>query len=291
MRKIAVSFAVGVILAMLAPALAAAQQPAKPMTGPPKVLHITREEVKPGKAYVHNQHETAWTQALIKAKYPTHMLVISSVTGPPEDWYMTGFDSFAAWEKNYKNLEENAALHTIMQGYSAKESDFLSEIRFSTARYRPELSYRPDFKLGEYRYFNVTIVRYRLGHSPDEVGRILATAREKANIDTHIVAYQVTSGAPVGTYIYFSPVKSLDVWDQPPNQAYQEALKEGKFDEAVEKSVQNVEFRLFAFNPQQSYVPESVVSADPAFWHPKMTKPAAAGKAAPAAKTEGKKGN
>ncbi|HVP43686.1 MAG TPA: hypothetical protein VMS96_09640 [Terriglobales bacterium] len=282
MRRISVCPVVGMMFALLAPTLVVAQQqPAKTMSGPPKVLQIVREEVKPGKGPAHQKHEAAWSQAFTKAGYP-HNLTISSVTGPSEDWFITGFGSFAEWEKLNKRMDE-PAFSNVMETFMPKESEYVSETRMITARYRPELSYRPDFKLGEYRYFSVALVRYKLGHSPDEVGKILAAAREKGNVDAHIVAYQVTSGAPVGSYLYFTALKNLDAWDQPPNQAYLDALKEGKFDEAVERSIQNVEFRLFGFNPRLSYVSEEVASADPAFWHPKApaSKTAAPAKAAP----------
>src|SRR4051812_22473508 len=77
--------------------------------GPPKVLSIYREEVKPGKDIAHTQHEIAWSQALKKANYQNSMLAITSVTGPSEAWYLTGYDSFAGFEKNSEMMESNAA--------------------------------------------------------------------------------------------------------------------------------------------------------------------------------------
>ena len=88
------------------------------------------------------------------------------------------------------------------------------------------MSYKPDFNLGEYKYFNIITVRYKLGSNPDEVHKlhkIVQAAREKANVDTHQVVYEVTSGLPVNTFLYFTPVKTLASWDEPPNKAYSEA--------------------------------------------------------------------
>jgi hypothetical protein len=258
--------------------------------GPPKVLDIIREESKPGKTMAHRKHEAAWTQAFIQAGGFPYSLTISSVTGRDEDWFMTGFESFAALEKFNQSFESKPAYQKIMETYAPKESDFVSESRTITARYRPDLSYKPDFKLGEYKYFNVAQVRYKLGSDPAEIGKILNTAREKGNVEYHMVAYQVNSGMAVGTYIYFTPIKSLSEWDQPPNQAYNDALKEAKFDEAVGKAVMNVEFRLFAFNPKLSYMPESVTKLNPAFWNPKTqtAKSPAAKATTPTAKKDAK---
>lgn len=280
---------VGVLVLLASPVTAAAQMSGDmhQMHGPPKILEIIREDSKPGKAMAHRQHEAAWTQAMVKAdpKIP-HMLVISSVTGPDEDWFMMGFDNFAQFEKTNDSFENNAALSKVMAAYSPKETDFVSESRTIVARYRPELSYKSDFQLGEYRYFNVLVVRHKLGSGPDDVYKIVAAAREKAPPEYHQIAYEVTSGMPVNTYIYFSPVKSLAAWDEPPNKAYAEALKEGGFSDAVGKTVQYVDSRLYSFSPRMSYVPESVAKLNPSFWHPKaeMAKAPAAKAATPAAK-------
>lgn len=288
MRRVLVLFAVIALLAC--PAIVAAQ--AGEMQAPPKILEIVRENSKPGKAIAHRKHEAAWTQAFAKAGYP-HMLTISSVTGPDEDWFMTGFETFAQMEKVNESLDTNPALQQAMTTFSPKETDFVSESRMVIARYRPELSYKTDFKLGEYKYFNVLIAHYKLGSSPEEVHKVVQAAREKANPDYHQLAYEVTSGMSPGTYIYFTPVKTLAAWDEPPNKAYGEALKEGGFSEAVGKTVQSVDSRLFAFNPKLSDVPESVAKANPEFWHPKaeMAKALSKKAATPAAKKENKTEN
>ena len=272
MRKILV----WAVFALLACPMIVVAQKAE-MQGPPKVLEIIREDSKPGKVIAHRKHEAAWTQAFIKAGYP-YSLTISAVTGPDQDWFMTGFDNYAALEKT-NALFETPKFEQIMETFSPKESEFVSESRIVFAKYRPELSYKPDFNLGEYKYFNTLVVRFKMGSGPDEVGKIVAAAREKANPDYPSVAYEVTSGMPVGTYIYFTPLKSLAAWDEP-NKAYGEALKEGGFLDAVGKTVQFAESRLFAFNPRLSYVSDNVAKTDPSFWHPKTetAKPPAAKK-------------
>lgn len=282
MRKILV-WAVFALLAC--PATVVAQK--AEMHRPPKVLEIVREDSKPGKSIAHRKHEAAWAQAFIKAGYP-YNLTISSVTGPDQDWFMTGFDTYAQLEKVNDSFETNPVMREIMGTFSPKESEFVSESRFIFAKYRPELSYKADFNLGEYKYFNVLVVRFKIGSGPDEVGKIVAAAREKANPDYHSVAYEVTSGMPVGTYIYFTPVKSLAAWDEAPNPAYGAALKEGGFMDAVGKTVQLAESRLFAFNPRLSYVSDNVANANPSFWRPKSEMAKAPAKAKKETKTEKK---
>src|ERR1700687_1612213 len=133
MRKILV-WAVFALLAC--PATMVAQK--AEMQGPPKVLQIIREDSKPGKVIAHRKHEAAWAQAFIKAGYP-YNLTISSVTGPDQDWFMTGFDSHALLEKT-NDLFETPKFEQIMDTFSPKESEFVSESRTVFARYRPDLS-------------------------------------------------------------------------------------------------------------------------------------------------------
>jgi hypothetical protein len=281
------TLALALALALLTPAaVAVAQTEAKMPAGPPKVLEIIIEDSKPGKSIAHRQHEAAWNQAFVHAGGVPYSLTVSSVTGPDEDWFMTGFHSYAEVEKWNASLETKPAYRKVMETFVPKESDYLQKSRFILADLRRDLSYRPDFKLGEYKYFSVAIVHCRPGVDPEEFYKILNGARAKGNLDMHGVVYEVRSGMPLGTYLAFYAVKSLAQWDEPENKAYEAALKEGNFRDIFGKSVRSVEFRLLAFNPRLSYMPESVTMLDPAFWNPKpmMAKTHAKKAAMPAAK-------
>lgn len=54
------------------------------------------------------------------------------------------------------------------------------------------------------------------------------------------------------------------------------------------KTVQSVEYRLFAFNPRLSYVSDNVAKANPSFWHPKAEMAKSPAKAKKEMKTEKK---
>jgi hypothetical protein len=70
----------GSYLLLGAASMAAAQE----TTPPPKVLSIIREFVKPGKSgAAHEKAESAFVQAMTRAKWPTHYLAVSSITGKP----------------------------------------------------------------------------------------------------------------------------------------------------------------------------------------------------------------
>jgi hypothetical protein len=76
---------------------------------PPNYLNITREMTKPGVGPAHEKLEMGWPQAFTKADWPTHYLAMTSVTGPPEAWFITGYDSAEAAEKDADNFAKNTA--------------------------------------------------------------------------------------------------------------------------------------------------------------------------------------
>jgi len=67
---------------------------------PPKVLTVIREYTKPGKSgTLHEKSESAFVQAMMRAKWPTHYLAVESLSGKSRALFFTGYDSFAAWKK------------------------------------------------------------------------------------------------------------------------------------------------------------------------------------------------
>src|SRR5262245_11896893 len=67
----------------------------------PKVLQITREFTKPGKSgAVHEKAESAFVQAMARAKWPTNYIGMTSLTGKQRALFLTRYESFADWEKD-----------------------------------------------------------------------------------------------------------------------------------------------------------------------------------------------
>ncbi|MBI3670743.1 MAG: hypothetical protein HY237_13295 [Acidobacteria bacterium] len=267
---------------------ALAQTPAP--GAPPKVLTIFREEVKVGKGAVHEKFETNFVKASAKAKWPTHYLAITSMSGSSEAWYITPFDSFAAWEKDQKATEKNAAFTAELEKLAEQDAAFINNGRSIVAIYREDLSYHADtMGVSKARYLEVETVRVRLGRSAEfvEMEKISIAAHDKANIGEHWACYQVVEGAPAGTYLFFSAMKSLAEADVDHGKAVNEAMGEEnvkKRRKFAAEGIQFVESNLFALSPKMSYVSKEWAAADPDFWTPKAK---AAGKAPAAEKKEG----
>src|SRR5260370_16707747 len=77
----------------------------------PKVLALTREFTKPGKAgMVHDKAEGAFVQAMAPAKWPTHYIGITSMSGKPRALFMTLYEPFETSYKQHPAVQHNSPL-------------------------------------------------------------------------------------------------------------------------------------------------------------------------------------
>jgi hypothetical protein len=287
-KRLSFALVIGIVLSATSSLLA--QTPAAP-GGPPKILQIYREEVKAGKAAAHEKWEAGWPRAFAKANWPTRYLAITSASGPDEAWFLSGYDSFAAWEKDRQNLDKATALKAEYERLSAGDAEFISANRSIVAALREDLSNKLNIELGKMRYFRIVTYRVRPGHETDftDAAKIVREGYEKAKIDLSWAVYQILQGMPGPTYLVFLPMKSLEEIDSAfaRSKTFQEALGEEngkKLQKLASDGYLNVESNIYAFSPKMSYVAPPVAAADPDFWTP---KPAAA--PAAAAKEKGKK--
>jgi hypothetical protein len=77
----------------------------------PKLLTITREQVKTGRNEGHSKHEALWPAAYEKAKGShDYVIAMTSLTGPNEAWYVSGSESHAALGECMKRRDKDPAL-------------------------------------------------------------------------------------------------------------------------------------------------------------------------------------
>jgi hypothetical protein len=280
-------FGAGLILG--ATGIAEAQQA---MTGPPPVLVIGREVVKPGKGPAHQKWETGWPRLMAKTKWPVHYLAMTSLTGENRVLFFTGYGSMADWEKDQQNQDKNASFTAENDALNDKDGEFLKESRTGVFTYMPDLSYQAAVPIATMRYFTIVSILVKPGHGDHfaEVRKMVKAAHEKANLVDHYAVYHMVSGGSPGHYLILIPMQSLKEADDFPavhGKAYKDALgEEGqkKLEEFSSHGVESSETNLFAFSPKMSYVAKEWIEADPDFWAP---KPKAAAK--PTAKKEAPK--
>jgi hypothetical protein len=266
-----------------------------PAGGPPKILQIFREEVKPGKAPAHEVVEAGWPRAFARANWPSHYLAITSLTGPSEAWFMTGYESFAAWEADSRNVDKNTGLKKELDQLEAKDGELRSGGRSLVASFREDLSNQPNVDIGKMRYFRIVMFRVKPGHDSQfpEAVKIVKAAYEKAKLAVPWAAYQISAGMTGPTFLILIPMKSLDEVDTAISLS--KTLQEAEGEEGAKKlqaiaadAYVSVESNIFAFNPKMSYPPKEWVAADPDYWKPKAAAAMKPEEKKPAAKAETK---
>jgi hypothetical protein len=252
--------------------------------GPPPVIRVYVEGVKPGKNPAHEKSESAYARIYAKANYPAHYIALDSMAGANEAWFVEAHESFAAVEKAEKAGDASPLKAEVDQA-TATDGEYLTSMRSLIGVYRADLSYDPEGSpsLSKTRYMNVITVRIKMGTEQ----RLHAAVTDLIKIYKNVsmpqatLVYQMISGVPSGTYLIFEPMTSLAEWDKYP--AMMQSIRDtsrGKFD-AVEGQFADIttlyEGRLMSINPRTSYVSKETIAGDPDFWAPKP-------KAAPPAK-------
>lgn len=280
MKKMLVP-AVALVLGVGSVVPAPAEEPAIG-TRRPKILQIFREEIKPGRQAAHEKSEAGWPAALRKANSKGFYL---GLTSDNEAWFLNPFPSYAAAEAQGKEDEANPALGAEVDRLWAADGEMLTKAGSMTTELNEGLSFRADWDTAKIRYYEVTVVRLQPGYGREfeELRKLVNAAHEKAKVDERWSVYEVVTGAPHDTYVFFAPLTSLAELDKSEamhGKEYQEALGEGtrnRLREFSRAAVKSSETRLFRLNPKMSYLPKEFTDRDPAFWTPKPP-PAPAGK-------------
>ena len=252
---------------------------------PPKILTISREYTKPGKAgTAHEKTESLFVQAMRNAKWSTHYLAVESVSGKSRALFLTGYDSFADWEKDIQGQQKNATLSAALDNAWAKDGDLLSDTDSGAFQFSEEYSLRPNVDIAHCRYFEIGRFVVRPGHEKDwdDLMKLVLAAYGKIP-DAHWATYSQLYGTlNSASYIYFVPMKSAAEIDRGllEGKEFEAAMgPDGlkKLSELSAAAIAENQTNLFVFNPRMSYARDEWIKADPDFWAPKKA-------AAPAAK-------
>ena len=91
-------------------------------THPPQILEVSREYLKPDAVQAVHKIEVDAAQICIRLKFPHRYLVLESLTGPKEFWYLNAFDSQADLDEVGREYEGNKALTIGVGGEPQTES-------------------------------------------------------------------------------------------------------------------------------------------------------------------------
>ncbi|MDQ2977050.1 MAG: hypothetical protein M3R69_16770 [Acidobacteriota bacterium] len=280
MKKSLLFFVVVTLLSAFAQVFG--QTPSATPAGPPKVVLIVREEIKPGMMPAHNKHSASYASLFRKLQTPNYRIALLPVAGSENEViYLNPLESFAQLQGTTEATDKKMEGLT---GSMKAESDRLTKeapelhagMRDMLGVLRPELGYGGPVDISKMRFFSVTTVRVRPGHDAqynDYVQKVLNVARQKAKVDNlHLASFQIISGAPAGTYMFFRPMGSLAEMDVPTAMRVRAAMSDDTkkdADKAASDAIISSENSTYWINPNMSYVPPPMAAGDPAFWNPK----------------------
>ncbi len=283
---------------LLIPVLLPAQSTPS-QNAPPAVLQIYHESVKPGRGLEHAKLEATFTNIYKKANPQHYYLAANAMTGPMETWFFVAFKDMEDAEKAEANVVAHKSVQAELERLSVNEAPLLNGVTSEFAFYEPDLSYRPEFNLGEFKYFTVDTIHIRSGQYDKFVAYLKAVkaAHEKANMDEHMVVYYVGMGAQSTTALMFQPFRSLKEIDQlgkihGEGSAFQKAMAEESNKTAADvfkrEGRESSRTDLLAISPSMSLVSDQVIATSPSFWKPKaeVAKAPAAKPVTPAAQKE-----
>jgi hypothetical protein len=276
MRKVAMGV-LGALLIGIGLPLLAQEDGAGPA---PNIIQIGREMVKPGRGAAHEKVEAGWPKAYKASKNSAHYLAMTAMTGPNEAWFISGYDSYEAMEKQNKAEASDPVLSAELTRLQIADGEFLESTRTITAHYRPDLSMRPSINMGSYRYINVVTTRVRPGTQTKfvEMRKAIKAAHEKAGMKDYYSVFEVQSGMTGPVYLIFIPMKSLKEADEAgplhDSAAYKEALGgddgQKKMAELASTAIVSNESAIFSFSPKMSVVPPAFLAGGNAdYWNPK----------------------
>lgn len=248
------------------------------MNGPPKVLVIQREYLKPGKAgMTHEKSESAFVRAMVAAKWPTYYFALDSLSGPSRALFFTGYPSFAAWEKDTWATRKNATLSAALDRAANADGELLSEYDSNAFALREDLSLNIGNLVGM-RYMEISRFVVRPGHMRDfeELAKLYVSGHKSSVPDAHWVTFELMYGVDSGrVFLVISPLKSLAETDRSigESEQFSDAMGESgmkKLSELTAASIVSAQTNLFEFNPKNSYPPPEWIKAEPDFWKPQV---------------------
>ena len=248
-------------------------QNAQPNLAPPNVLVVESEMLKPGMAgMAHQKSESAFVQAMEKAKSPDHYFAATSMSGPDRALFFIPYDSFADWEKSNEAMMNDSSLTADFDSAMQADGKLLKSFSTLVFRYEPDMSISPNVDLAQMRYMVITVIDIKPGHGAEwqELSKLHNEVFGQVP-NTHFAMWEEDFGNEGGVYIVTAPMKSLAELDEY-HAAAEKALAAAGTDK--KKNMQDLEASAFAsihtnlysMDPKMSYPPDRWKTASPDFW-------------------------
>lgn len=251
----------------------ATAQDSKPDLTPPNVLVVESEMLKPGMAgMVHQKSESAFVQAMQKAKSPEHYFAATSMSGPSRALFFLPYDSFADWEKSNEAMMSDSSLAADFDSATQADGKLLESFTTIVFRYEPDISVSPNVDLAQMRYVEITVIDIKPGHEAEwkELAKLHNEVYGQVP-NTHFAMWEEYFGNEGGVYIATAPLKSLAEIDEH-RVAAEKAWagtsedKKKKMGDLEASAFDSIHTNLYSMDPKMSYAPDRWKTASPDFW-------------------------
>ena len=269
-RSIGVPASVVFVIAAMSPVCA--QMPAGP-SPPPPIVQRFREMTKVGHGDAHEANERAWSAAYARSRIPMYGVAMTSMAGPSDVWFISGYSSFKALEDMGTAIGKDKELTAAINMLAAKDADYVSDATGSIWVLRPDLSYRDTVDWSRMHAYEMITVRARPGHSGDikQIVEKIRAGHASAGTSARWAMYQGMMGVPDGTYLVVVPHASLADLDvgMKDDALFATALGEAgarELDRLSSDGVISIQTDLYTVSPRMSYVSDEWRAADADFW-------------------------
>jgi hypothetical protein len=240
---------------------------------PPNILNVETINIKPDMDGPYDKIASEYPELSEQLKDQTHVLGMEALTGSPRAIYLSGFDSFEAFQKSEEWLAGDAATDAKFDAMDAREAPYISEEHHTVWHYRPDLSNNvAGADIPHSHYWEVIIFHMRPGHDEQfkELTKLYRDANLKSGQNIPWSSYEGMMGV-TDAYLVLVPMTSLK--DEDAGLAHQKDFDaalgdQGKdrMNKLTEENVASVEDNLWMVDPDWSYVEKSWIDADPQYW-------------------------
>lgn len=239
-------------LLLLFPTAALAQTADWAKTSTPKILSISNESLRSGYEDAHRKVESGWREAFIKARYPSWFLGLSSLTGPSHMLFLTGFESYAAWQKDDDDQGANAALWTEQDKLSLEDATYVTARSHELLELMRDASVEAKYPFATTRFLAVT----RAEVEPAQLGAFREWLSKRVTALPHVAAYRTVAGGSLSSFV---------VIEARPSRA---AFAAARLDWDAPPGVKSMTRDLYNLDPMTSHVSAEMGKGQEKFWFP-----------------------
>ncbi len=156
----------------------------------------------------HDKSESAFVDAMTRAKWPTHYIAMTSLSGKSRALYFTPYKSFDAWQKDTEAVAKNATLSAALEPAAVTDGELLDSLDQGVFYFHEEMSLHPRAELSQMRYM-ATVLFPGKDKQWTEVVNMAKAGYEKGVPGAHWGMFQQLYGGDSGTYLLLISHKNL----------------------------------------------------------------------------------